>query len=173
MSEGAKLDTNKPKNVSLNNFYPFQKKKKKKIMFLRNSNKGFQFPKATSVNLCFCCFCFQYLGSSIWLLTDCQLACGLSQTAQFREDQQKANEFSSPSSSASLAMETQSSAPPPQPPPKDSLAQCYKFLWLMLLAVNVAVGSPFPFLIPQLCDLFFTSPVFIYVCGCLFLIQSD
>ena len=67
----------------------------------------------------------------------------------------------------------QSSAPPPQPPPKDSLAQRYKFLWLMLLAVNVAVGSPFPFLIPQLCDLLFTIHVFIYVCRCLFLIPSD
>ncbi|KAK7835840.1 hypothetical protein CFP56_023043 [Quercus suber] len=72
----------------------------------------------------------------------------MSQLKQFREHQQKPNEFSSPSASASSAMETQSSAPPPQPPPKESLAWRYKFLWPMLLAVDVAVGSPFPFLIP-------------------------
>ena len=30
MSEDAKLSTNKPKNVSLNNFNPFHTKKKKK-----------------------------------------------------------------------------------------------------------------------------------------------
>ncbi|KAK4591042.1 hypothetical protein RGQ29_021291 [Quercus rubra] len=98
------------------------------------------------------------------------------QQKQFHEHQQKPNEFSSPSSSASSAMvmETQSSSPPPQPPPKESLARRYKFLWPMLLAVDVAVGSPFPFLIPQLCNCCLPSfPVFVHVCGCLFRIRSD
>ena len=93
------------------------------------------------------------------------LAWVLSQTAQLKqchEPQQKSNEFSSPSSSASSAMETQSSDPPPQPPPKESLARRYKFLWPMHFAVNVAVGSPFPFLIPQLCNLLFTLIYCVY-----------
>jgi hypothetical protein len=46
-------------------------------------------------------------------------------------------------------MGTQSSAPPPQPPPKESFARRYKFLWPMLLAVNLAVGGPFLSLFPQ------------------------
>lgn len=38
-------------------------------------------------------------------------------------------------------MGTQASAPPPQQPPKESFARRYKFLWPMLLAVNLAVGA--------------------------------
>nr|POE55873.1 hypothetical protein CFP56_48566 [Quercus suber] len=34
-----------------------------------------------------------------------------------------------------------SSALPPQPPPKESLARRYKFLWPLLVAVNLAVGA--------------------------------
>ncbi|GMY33509.1 hypothetical protein FCV25MIE_28751 [Fagus crenata] len=60
------------------------------------------------------------------------------QLKQFQEQHQKIKDFSSPSSSA---MGTQSSAPPPQPPPKESFARRYKFLWPMLLAVNLAVGG--------------------------------
>ncbi|KAG6669185.1 hypothetical protein CIPAW_01G225600 [Carya illinoinensis] len=57
-----------------------------------------------------------------------------------KEQQQKAHKFSSPSSSSS-SMGLQSSVPPPQQPPKESLARRYKFLWPMLLAVNLAVGA--------------------------------
>ena len=98
-------------------------------------------------------FSIRGLVSDYWLIRyfDWLLAWILSQTVQLKqchEPQQKPKEFSSPSSSASSAMETQSLAPPPQPPPKESLSQRYKFLWPMHLAVNVVVGSPFPFLIP-------------------------
>ncbi|KAJ1420299.1 hypothetical protein SESBI_14431 [Sesbania bispinosa] len=59
------------------------------------------------------------------------------QLKQFR-GQHKSNDFSSPS-----AMRTQTTAPPPPPsaPPKESFARRYKFLWPMLLAVNLAVGG--------------------------------
>ncbi|KAF5453014.1 hypothetical protein F2P56_027961 [Juglans regia] len=63
------------------------------------------------------------------------------QLKQFQEQQQKAQEF--PSSSSSSSMGPQSSAPPPQQPPKESFARRYKFVWPMLLAVNVAVGAYF------------------------------
>nr|POE46116.1 lrr receptor-like serine/threonine-protein kinase gso1 [Quercus suber] len=77
-----------------------------------------------------------------------------SQLKQFQEHQPKTQQVSSPS-----AMDTHgSSALPPQPPPKESFARCYKFLWPMLVAVNLAIGgvrmptnhhSP----TPQKCDL--------------------
>ena len=59
----------------------------------------------------------------------------------------------------------QSSALPPQPPPKESFARRYKFLWPMLLAVNLAVGGPILFLIHQLCNSLFIliSYTFMYV----------
>uniref|UniRef100_A0A7N2QXM9 Uncharacterized protein n=1 Tax=Quercus lobata TaxID=97700 RepID=A0A7N2QXM9_QUELO len=38
-----------------------------------------------------------------------------------------------------------SSALPPQPPPEESFARCYKFLWPMLVAVNLAVGVHYRF----------------------------
>ncbi|XP_043703714.1 uncharacterized protein LOC122653831 [Telopea speciosissima] len=50
----------------------------------------------------------------------------------------KAKEFSSPPS-----METPiaAAAPPPPQPPKESFARRYKFLWPLLLTVNLAVGA--------------------------------
>ncbi|KAL0010124.1 hypothetical protein SO802_005232 [Lithocarpus litseifolius] len=55
----------------------------------------------------------------------------------FQEQQTKTQRVSSPS-----AMDTHgSSALPPQPPPKESFARRYKFLWPMLVAVNLAVGG--------------------------------
>ncbi|KAK7835807.1 hypothetical protein CFP56_023031 [Quercus suber] len=59
------------------------------------------------------------------------------QLKQFQEHQPKTQQVSSPS-----AMDTHgSSALPPQPPPKESFARCYKFLWPMLVAVNLAIGD--------------------------------
>ena len=59
----------------------------------------------------------------------------------------------------------QSSALPPQPPPKESFARPYKFLWPMLLAVNLAVGGPILFLIHQLYNSLYIliSYTFMYV----------
>ncbi|XP_054795145.1 uncharacterized protein LOC129300599 [Prosopis cineraria] len=58
------------------------------------------------------------------------------QLKQARE-QQKAKAFSSPTaSSSSSAMGTQ-----PPPPPKESFARRYKFVWPMILAVNLAIGA--------------------------------
>ena len=55
----------------------------------------------------------------------------------------------------------ESSAQPPQPPPKESFARRYKFLWPMLVAVNLTIGGPFIFLIFQLCNsLFILVPIF-------------
>ncbi|KAF3450616.1 hypothetical protein FNV43_RR06705 [Rhamnella rubrinervis] len=63
------------------------------------------------------------------------------QLKQFQE-QHKGKDFSSPSpSSSSSSMASQSSSPPPPQPPKESFARRYKFLWPMLLAVNIAVGA--------------------------------
>ncbi|XP_042500995.1 uncharacterized protein LOC122078876 [Macadamia integrifolia] len=52
--------------------------------------------------------------------------------------QHRAKEFSSPPS-----METPTAAPPPPPTqlPKESFAKRYKFLWPLLLTVNLAVGA--------------------------------
>ncbi|KAA0059436.1 uncharacterized protein E5676_scaffold347G00840 [Cucumis melo var. makuwa] len=59
------------------------------------------------------------------------------QIKQFQE-QHKAGDASS-SASSSMASASSSSPPPPQPP-KESFARRYKFLWPMLLTVNLAVG---------------------------------
>ena len=71
------------------------------------------------------------------------------QLKQFQE-QHKGKDFAfsmkqPPPSSASAAaasytMGSSSSAPPP-PPPKESFARRYRFLWPLLLAVNLAVGG--------------------------------
>ncbi|XP_015866204.2 uncharacterized protein LOC107403802 [Ziziphus jujuba] len=70
------------------------------------------------------------------------------QLKQFQE-QQKGKDFSSPlppkplsssSSSSSMGTQSSSSKPPPQPP-KESFARRYKFLWPMILTVNIAVGA--------------------------------
>ncbi|KAK9281354.1 hypothetical protein L1049_004254 [Liquidambar formosana] len=64
-----------------------------------------------------------------------------------KAQQQKAKDFSSPppppplSSSASSAMGTQPSSTPPPQPPQESFARRYKFLWPLLLTVNLAVGA--------------------------------
>ncbi|KAL0562276.1 hypothetical protein IC582_002728 [Cucumis melo] len=60
------------------------------------------------------------------------------QIKQFQE-QHKAGDASS-SASSSMASASSSSPPPPQPP-KESFARRYKFLWPMLLTVNLAVGA--------------------------------
>ncbi|KAJ0006756.1 hypothetical protein Pint_28858 [Pistacia integerrima] len=73
------------------------------------------------------------------------------QLKQFQE-QQKGKVFASStpiprpsSSSAAAASYTMgsSSAVPPPPPPKESFARRYKFLWPLLLTVNLAVGVAF------------------------------
>ncbi|XP_030967395.1 uncharacterized protein LOC115987923 [Quercus lobata] len=61
------------------------------------------------------------------------------QLKKFQDGHQKAKEFSTPSSSSTMG--TQSSSPPQPPPPKESFARRYKFVWPMLLAVNLAVGA--------------------------------
>ncbi|KAJ7951639.1 WAS/WASL-interacting family protein [Quillaja saponaria] len=53
-------------------------------------------------------------------------------------EQQKGKDFSEPSSAS--AMGSQSSTPPPQPP-KESFARRYKFVWPILLTVNLAIGA--------------------------------
>ncbi|PON48133.1 hypothetical protein PanWU01x14_239210 [Parasponia andersonii] len=60
------------------------------------------------------------------------------QLKQFQDH--KGKDFSSPLSSSSSSMGA--SQPPPQPP-KESFARRYKFLWPMLLTVNLAVGGLF------------------------------
>ncbi|KDP40779.1 hypothetical protein JCGZ_24778 [Jatropha curcas] len=76
------------------------------------------------------------------------------QLKQFQE-QLKAKDFSSPTptqtpyASASSAaaesyrMGSQSTAPPPPQPPKESFARRYKFLWPLILTVNLTVGGNF------------------------------
>ena len=59
------------------------------------------------------------------------------QLKQFR-GQQKSNEFSSPPS-----MGAQTAPPPPPPPPKEPFIKRYKFVWPMLLAVNLGIGGNF------------------------------
>ncbi|KAL2337967.1 hypothetical protein Fmac_012413 [Flemingia macrophylla] len=53
--------------------------------------------------------------------------------------QQKSNGFSSPAVMATHARAT--APPPPPPPPKEPFVRRYKFLWPMLLAVNIGVGA--------------------------------
>lgn len=73
------------------------------------------------------------------------------QLKQFQE-QHKGNEtaFSmaqpSQSSSATAAATSYKMGPPPPPPPpppKESFARRYRFLWPLLLVVNLAVGGQF------------------------------
>ncbi|KAK3426753.1 uncharacterized protein LOC104449964 isoform X1 [Eucalyptus grandis] len=56
---------------------------------------------------------------------------------------QSAKEFAPPppSSSAAASYTMGSQPPPPPPPPKESFARRYKFLWPLLLTVNLAVGA--------------------------------
>ncbi|KAF8025701.1 hypothetical protein BT93_F2513 [Corymbia citriodora subsp. variegata] len=58
---------------------------------------------------------------------------------------QSGKEFAPPPSSAAAASYTMGSQPqpppPPPPPPKESFARRYKFLWPLLLTVNLAVGA--------------------------------
>ncbi|KAL5579506.1 hypothetical protein UlMin_011948 [Ulmus minor] len=65
------------------------------------------------------------------------------QLKQFQEH--RGNDFSSPSSSMGTPASSFSSSqpPPPPPPPKESFARRYKFLWPMLLTVNLAIGAYF------------------------------
>ncbi|XP_050873999.1 uncharacterized protein LOC127076399 [Lathyrus oleraceus] len=58
------------------------------------------------------------------------------QLKQFR-GQHKPKEFSSP---PVMGTQTATLPPPPPPPPKESFIRRYKFLWPMLLAVNLGVG---------------------------------
>ncbi|XP_050160943.1 uncharacterized protein LOC126634458 [Malus sylvestris] len=60
------------------------------------------------------------------------------QLKQF-QDQHKGKDFSSPSPSTMTS--AQSSSPPPPPPPKESFVRRYKFLWPLLLTVNLGVGA--------------------------------
>ncbi|KAL5755743.1 hypothetical protein ACOSQ2_020489 [Xanthoceras sorbifolium] len=71
------------------------------------------------------------------------------QLKQFQE-QHKGKDFASsmpppPPSSATAAAASYTmgsgSSPPPPPPPKESFARRYRFLWPLLLAVNLAVGG--------------------------------
>ncbi|KAL9405496.1 hypothetical protein Peur_002468 [Populus x canadensis] len=49
---------------------------------------------------------------------------------------------SSAAAAASYKMGSQSTAPPPPPqPPKESFARRYKFLWPLILTVNLSVGA--------------------------------
>ncbi|KHN11291.1 hypothetical protein glysoja_023355 [Glycine soja] len=57
---------------------------------------------------------------------------GKAQLKQFR-GQQKSNGFSSPAAMAT--------PPPPPPPPKEPFIRRYKFVWPVLLAVNLGVGA--------------------------------
>ncbi|XP_068336036.1 uncharacterized protein [Pyrus communis] len=50
------------------------------------------------------------------------------------------DQSSSPPSSSTMTS-AQSSSPPPPPPPKESFARRYKFLWPLLLTVNLGVGA--------------------------------
>jgi hypothetical protein len=56
----------------------------------------------------------------------------------------KSKDFSSPP-----VMGTQTAPPPPPPPPKEPFIRRYKFLWPMLLAVNLGLGGNF-FYNPQI-----------------------
>ncbi|CAL5443836.1 unnamed protein product [Camellia sinensis] len=46
-----------------------------------------------------------------------------------------------PQSSSSMATQPPSKPPPPPQPPKESFARRYKFVWPLLLAVNIAIGA--------------------------------
>ncbi|XP_022642104.1 uncharacterized protein LOC106773667 isoform X2 [Vigna radiata var. radiata] len=63
----------------------------------------------------------------------------IAQLKQFR-GQQKSNEFSSP---AAMGVHGHVAAPPPPPPPppREPFVRRYKFVWPILLAVNLGVGA--------------------------------
>lgn len=86
--------------------------------------------------------CFIWLVSfSAWVSV-----CETAQLKHVHELKQSGKESSSPLSAAarSYTMGTPPpQPPPPSPPPKESFARRYKFLWPLLLTVNVAVGGPF------------------------------
>ncbi|XP_002527413.2 uncharacterized protein LOC8266970 isoform X1 [Ricinus communis] len=70
------------------------------------------------------------------------------QIKQFQEQQPSTTRTTPSSASAAAAsykMGSQSTAPPPPPPPpqppKESFARRYKFLWPLLLTVNLTVGA--------------------------------
>ena len=98
------------------------------------------------------CFCFQYPGFGFWLLID-SIDC-----LPWAPAETQRVFFTI----VFCIISNGDSAPPPQPPPKESLARRYRFLRPMHLAVNVAVGSPFPFIIPQLCNFLFTLIYCVY-----------
>lgn len=64
------------------------------------------------------------------------------QVKQLQQQQQKAKQYSSPApaSSQSSTMVAQASSKPPLPP-RQSFARRYKFLWPLLLTVNLGVGA--------------------------------
>ena len=153
MSEGPKLYTNKPKKG-------------------KTQKQFFAVKKQSFILLFFFFFLFSVFWVSVfdfWLIV-CALLL-YKQTAQlkkFQEGHQKAKEFSTPSSSSSTMGTQSSSAPPPQPPPpKESFARRYKFVWPMLLAVNLAVGGSFLSLIPQ-SSVYVCMWVWVFIC-----LQSD
>ncbi|XWS16234.1 hypothetical protein CRYUN_Cryun34aG0067600 [Craigia yunnanensis] len=59
-----------------------------------------------------------------------------------KKAQLKGKDFASTSSSAAASYSMGPPPPPPQPP-KESFARRYKFLWPLLLAVNLTVGAYF------------------------------
>ncbi|XP_010552208.1 PREDICTED: uncharacterized protein LOC104822633 [Tarenaya hassleriana] len=69
--------------------------------------------------------------------------------AQLKQAQAKAKDFTTPPSSsmsstaaaASYSMRSQGGSVPPPPPPKEPFARRYKFLWPLLLTVNLAIGG--------------------------------
>lgn len=167
MGEAPKLYTNKPKKgkLELESSTTISRTLRKPIFYLffiffEKQKQGFLYCRQDSSAFCTCGV------FAVWILIDCLWP---SQIGQL-----KAKDFSSPlSSSSSSSMGPQSSAPSPQQPHKESFARRYKFVWPMLLAVNVAVGGPFLSLIPQLCDRVFFSFFFqfprdvrIFVCIC-------
>ncbi|XP_021294501.1 uncharacterized protein LOC110424277 [Herrania umbratica] len=66
------------------------------------------------------------------------------QLKQFQE-QRKGKDLASTSSAAAasytMGSQTAANPPPPPQPPKESFARRYKFLWPLLLAVNLSVGA--------------------------------
>lgn len=95
------------------------------------------------------------------------------QLKQFQE-QQKGNDFaastpprasSSSAAAATYQMGPSSSAPPPPPqPPKESFARRYKFLWPLLLTINLAVGGHFLSLIYIICCLYVYVCIYAFMC---------
>ncbi|CAK9174499.1 unnamed protein product [Ilex paraguariensis] len=64
--------------------------------------------------------------------------------AQLKHQQQHTSPPSASASASSMGTQATSKAPTPPPPPqlpKESFARRYKFLWPLLLTVNLAVGA--------------------------------